>query len=156
MTPNRAANFAWLSLRTNRAALISSAVGISRDYADRIAFVNALRIVSYADCESMEAHERLQWARKQAGFDEATDAARAMGISPPTYLGHENGSRGFISMAARYARFFKVDFEWLATGRGDPKRGYRTRAHELLEDLPEPARAEAERFLEFLHSKHAR
>ena len=56
-----------------------------------------------------------------AGYDNPTDAARAMNIPEPTYLGHENGSRGFKAKADRYARFFRVDLEWLLTGRGSPK-----------------------------------
>ncbi|MFZ5737695.1 MAG: XRE family transcriptional regulator [Pseudomonadota bacterium] len=69
-----------------------------------------------------EPHQRLQKARKEAGYDDATAAADAMGISPPTYLGHENGSRGLSRSAKRYAEFFHVSLEWLLTGRGAPRR----------------------------------
>jgi phage repressor protein C with HTH and peptisase S24 domain len=41
-----------------------------------------------------------------------------MGIEEPTYLGHENGSRGLSRAAARYARFFAVSLDWLIDGRG--------------------------------------
>jgi len=68
-----------------------------------------------------EAYERLQWARERAGFDTATEAARALGIAEPTYLGHENGSRGFRRVAERYARRFGVSLEWLITGRTPPQ-----------------------------------
>ena len=64
-------------------------------------------------------HQRLRLAREQAGFPRASDAARAMGIEEPTYLGHENGSRGLSRAAARYARFFGVSLDWLIDGRGD-------------------------------------
>ena len=63
-------------------------------------------------------HQRLRLAREQAGFSRASDAARAMGIEEPTYLGHENGSRGLSRAAARYARFFGVSLDWLIAGRG--------------------------------------
>lgn len=64
-------------------------------------------------------HQRLAWARQTAGFDSPTDAARAMGVPPPTYLGHENGSRGVSRDAAvKYAEKFKVSLEWLLTGKG--------------------------------------
>jgi len=65
--------------------------------------------------------QRLRWARGQAGFAEATDAADAMGVSRSTYFGHENGSRGFSRHAERYARFYRVSLEWLLTGRREPK-----------------------------------
>ena len=64
-------------------------------------------------------HQRLRFAREQAGFARASDAARAMGIEEPTYLGHENGSRGLSRAAARYARFFGVSLDWLIDGRGE-------------------------------------
>lgn len=67
----------------------------------------------------MELHERLAEARKAAGFETATDAARSMGVNYPTYAGHENGTCGFRPKTAElYARKFGVSFEWLLTGRG--------------------------------------
>lgn len=68
-----------------------------------------------------ETHERLQAARKAAGYDTATAAAEAMGVKTPTYVHHENGRSGLSRNGQRYARFFGVDFEWLLTGRGDMK-----------------------------------
>jgi hypothetical protein len=65
-----------------------------------------------------EPHERLRQARLQAGYKEASEAARALGMRESTYLGHENGSRGFKAQADRYARKFGVSLEWLLTGRG--------------------------------------
>lgn len=75
----------------------------------------------------MEPHKRLQHARTLAGYDSATDAANAMGVPVPTYAAHENGSRDFRRGRGgpipghRYAQFFKVNYDWLMTGRGDPK-----------------------------------
>jgi len=69
-----------------------------------------------------EPYERLQQARKAAGYDDASEAARALGIPEPTYLGHENGSRGFRARAPEYAKRFGVALEWLMTGRGQKNR----------------------------------
>lgn len=69
----------------------------------------------------MEKHTRLAAARKAAGFDTATEAADRFGWRPSTYLGHENGSRGFKQeVAQEYARAFKVTPQWLLFG-GDPE-----------------------------------
>lgn len=68
-----------------------------------------------------DLHERLAWARQNAGYETASDAARALNISIPTYVAHENGSRGIKrDVAERYARFFHVPTEWLLLGRGRP------------------------------------
>jgi len=64
---------------------------------------------------------RLKQARGRAGFDNATAAAIRFGWIIPTYLAHENGSRGFgIERAQLYAHAFKVDPAWLLTGQGRP------------------------------------
>lgn len=68
-----------------------------------------------------ERHERLAKARKEAGYPSATAAAEALGVPSPTYMGHENGARGFDKMAETYARKFKVPLEWLLTGK-EPKQ----------------------------------
>jgi phage repressor protein C with HTH and peptisase S24 domain len=68
-------------------------------------------------------HERLIWARKEAGYESAREAAAALGVTESTYMGHENGFRGFKSRAELYARKFKVSLEWLMTGRGPPNKG---------------------------------
>lgn len=60
---------------------------------------------------------RLRQARANAGFENATEAAKRFGWTISTYLGHENGSRGFkIDSAREYARAFKVSPEWLMFG----------------------------------------
>lgn len=69
--------------------------------------------------ESMDAAARLREARKAAGFSSARQAALAMSISYPTYAAHENGEKGFVRTADRYARFYRVSLEWLVTGKGD-------------------------------------
>jgi phage repressor protein C with HTH and peptisase S24 domain len=65
--------------------------------------------------------DRLKQARISAGFETATDAAASLGISPPTYAAHENGSRGISAeRAARYARAFRVEPEWILYGASTP------------------------------------
>ncbi len=67
----------------------------------------------------MDAHDRLKRARIAAGYETAAEAARAMGLAKPGYTHHENGTRGFVASAERYARFFRVSLDWLLTGRGE-------------------------------------
>lgn len=72
-----------------------------------------------ANSYAMELHERLTAARIHAKYASAADAARALGVPYPTYAGHENGSSGFRARSGeKYARRFKVRFEWLMNERG--------------------------------------
>lgn len=65
---------------------------------------------------------RLVKARELSKRENASEVARLLGIPEPTYLGHENGSRGLkIDAAQKYADFYRVNFEWLMTGRGHPQ-----------------------------------
>lgn len=64
-----------------------------------------------------DARLRLKSARENAGFKTATDAARRFGWEPPTYLSHENGSRGITAdVASDYGRAFNVSPVWLLFG----------------------------------------
>lgn len=64
--------------------------------------------------------DRLRHARVRAGYNTGKEAAEALGFPVSTYLGHENGSRGFpAKKAAIYARRYKVTEEWLLYGKGD-------------------------------------
>lgn len=66
-----------------------------------------------------DMNDRLQKARRDAGFETATDAARFYGWNENTYRSHENGERGLrLDAASRYARAFKVDAGWLLAGTG--------------------------------------
>ncbi|ACB95038.1 XRE family transcriptional regulator [Beijerinckia indica] len=66
---------------------------------------------------------RLQIARQQAGFESATEAARAFGWNENTYRSHENGERGLrIAIAERYAKAFDVSAAWLLTGENEEDR----------------------------------
>jgi len=63
---------------------------------------------------------RLRRARESAGFQTATDAASRFAWKSPTYLSHENGSRGITPEAVlAYARAFRVKPEWILFGSGD-------------------------------------
>lgn len=96
-----------------------------------------------------DIHSRLTESRIKAGYETATDAAKAMGVNVPTYLGHENGNRGITrSAAVKYARFFQVSLEWLLTGTGSSKDV------SLLDSLPPKAQEEALHYIEFLREKY--
>lgn len=63
---------------------------------------------------------RLRQAREAAGYATAGDAAAAFGWKYPTYVGHENGSRGLRpDLIRRYAKAFRVSAHWLLDGFGD-------------------------------------
>ncbi|MDE0242777.1 MAG: helix-turn-helix transcriptional regulator [bacterium] len=65
----------------------------------------------------MDPWERLRQAREHAGHTSATAAAEALGVTPSTYLGHENGSRGIRPVTAeRYARGLGCDASWILYG----------------------------------------
>lgn len=62
---------------------------------------------------------RLRQARKDAGFDNPSDAARAFpkDLNKNTLISHENGNRPISRQAAqKYARLFNVRAGWLLYG----------------------------------------
>lgn len=64
----------------------------------------------YTQCMT-DAAERLRIARLRAGFTSGKDAAEAIGVPVSTYLGHENGSRGYPAKKAEiYAPAFARAF----------------------------------------------
>ena len=66
----------------------------------------------------MEPYERLRRARTDAGFETATDAAKAFGFGKSAYISHENGTRGLHpEVADRYAKAFRVAAEWILYGK---------------------------------------
>lgn len=100
----------------------------------------------YAEWMS-DPSDRLRIARLRAGYATAKEAAEALGVPVPTYLGHENGSRGFPAKKAfTYARKFKVREQWLlygvgpAPGEGD---GEGAEVIDIFSRLPPLKRAEA-------------
>jgi transcriptional regulator with XRE-family HTH domain len=62
--------------------------------------------------------QRLEEARKNAGFSSMQKATERFGWSYPTYAQHEKGLRGIGRAAAKYAKAFKVSEAWLLTGEG--------------------------------------
>jgi transcriptional regulator with XRE-family HTH domain len=73
----------------------------------------------------LETWERVKWARSQR-FESATAAAEALGMLQGTYRCYERGPDASKSMrldyhyARRFAREFKVRWEWLLEGLGEP------------------------------------
>lgn len=64
--------------------------------------------------------DRLRKARIGAGYASASVAARSLGVSPSTYIHHENGTRDFGEDAATlYARRYHVTISWLLLGEGE-------------------------------------
>lgn len=68
--------------------------------------------------DNVQIGERLKAAREAAGFKTAKQAAQSLGVSYPTYVQHENGTRGIVREADLYARRFRVSLDWLMRGRG--------------------------------------
>jgi hypothetical protein len=67
---------------------------------------------------------RLRDARTSAGFPTAIAAADALGVPRSTYIGHENGHRGFpAKRAPDYARAFGTTPEWLLYGGSGERDG---------------------------------
>lgn len=65
--------------------------------------------------------QRLQQARRDAGYASAREAAARIGVKYDTYAQHENGIRGFpADRAETYARAFRVDVSWLLFGDSAP------------------------------------
>lgn len=78
-------------------------------------------------------HERLAWAREQAGFTDKADFARECGVNPTTYRAYENGQNGFAKYASLFARKLGVTAEWLMEGGLTPTIA---RADRTSDNLP--------------------
>ena len=74
---------------------------------------------------NLELWQRVKWARGRR-FESATAAAKALGMEPGTYRCYERGpeSAKFIPLeykhAKAFSREFKVRWEWLLDGLGEP------------------------------------
>lgn len=94
-----------------------------------------------------DAAERLRIARLRAGYETAKHAAEALGFPVSTYIGHENGSRGYpAKKAAIYARKFKVREQWLLYGVGEgpgDNGDQKAEIINIIDHLPPLKRAEA-------------
>lgn len=73
--------------------------------------------------ELKERHERsirLREAREKAGLGGPRKLAERFGWNENTYKAHEGGRNGFgVADARRYAKGFKVSFNWLYLGEGE-------------------------------------
>lgn len=97
---------------------------------------------------------RLREARISCGYESSAEAADAMDLTYGTYAGHENGNRGVpLHALSRYAKFFRVNLEWLAEGR-PPMKGRSVDMPDILADLPPEGRTEAYQFIEYLKAKY--
>jgi SOS-response transcriptional repressor LexA len=91
--------------------------------------VNTLRIAHRHNTQRItlamkSMASRLKWARESAGFKTAADFARQFGLEVVAYRHHENGTRGLRpEVARRYARFLKIEPNWLLYGEGAPQKG---------------------------------
>ncbi|MEM6900323.1 MAG: helix-turn-helix transcriptional regulator [Pseudomonadota bacterium] len=98
-----------------------------------------------------EPGDRLKNAREAAGYSSARSACDAFGWKYPTYVGHENGARGFKGEAENYARVFRVSLEWLLTGKGSMRPASETaEIVDLWSRIPAKDRGSAKRMLESL------
>lgn len=70
-----------------------------------------------------EAAKRLETARIARGFKTSKEAATYFGWSYDTYAQHENGTRGIIRAAEKYAKAYRVSTGWLLTGEGKSPDG---------------------------------
>jgi hypothetical protein len=66
--------------------------------------------------ERREQGARLKQVREKAGFRDAAEAARSLGVPVPTYHAHENGERGMHKNMTLYADHFGVSVHWLQFG----------------------------------------
>lgn len=92
---------------------------------------------------------RLERARKKAGFKTATAAAKRFGWTYTTYKSHENGQTNNIPVedAIAYAAAFKVTPEWISYAVGDIDD---TGIDQLLRDKPGKLKKKARRLVEGL------
>jgi|GEM_PF-1358774 len=64
--------------------------------------------------------ERIRRARLAAGFSQAEEAAKRLGMKGAAYRHYESGYRTPpTNRVAEIAKLFKVDLDWLLTGKGD-------------------------------------
>ena len=100
---------------------------------------------------------RLRIARLRAGYETGKDAAEALGFPVSTYLGHENGSRGYPAKRAEvYARKFKVREQWLlyGVGPGPGENGdHNAEVIQIYDHLPPLKKAEALGYLRALSNQ---
>ncbi len=98
--------------------------------------------------------ERLAQARELAGYDTARRATDAHGFVYSTYMNHEGGHRDFSRTAARYAAAYRVNLNWLLTGKGAPRGKEPTHpVLDLYQSLPPDKQAQAIDYLAYLRDR---
>lgn len=107
-----------------------------------------------------EPHERLRWARIQAGYPTAKAAAESLGMLKDTYTAYERepGKSKVTSMdhqrAIQFARKFKVSWNWLLLNHGTPFSGSQNAAQErvlsAMAEVPEEEQDRIARAVEAL------
>ena len=103
-----------------------------------------------------EPNERLMWARKRAGFEDATTAARRCGWNENTYRSHENGTRGITKKAAtRYGARLDVPAEWILLGQGSMVPPIDPEVPLLWAKLTDADREEMKEYMRFRARKRA-
>lgn len=82
----------------------------------------------------MEPKHRLQQARRDAGFETPSDAARSLReLNKNTLISHENGNRSISRQAAeKYGKLFGVSPGWLLYGHDAPEPATQTRSVPVL------------------------
>jgi len=113
--------------------------------------------------ELREPWQRLRWARRHAKYESARAAAGSLGENEATYSAYERrpDSSKHIPLshqrAIQFAKKFKVRWQWLLIGEGEPwllapKREAPDVAEgkRILEGLPSAKRAEAIQILRVL------
>lgn len=96
--------------------------------------------------------KRLKRAREAAEFKSATAAAHHFGWNENTYRSTENGTRPPGRHAAvQYALAFKINLDWLLTGRGQMRAGGRQRFRQIpyfhLTDIRAKTKSQLRRFI---------
>ncbi len=81
--------------------------------------------------EKSRPHERLEAARKGAGYATVREAAKALGINEAAYRRHEKGEVNFYDHADKYAKAFGVTPGWLAYAETDEARSSAPSPHHL-------------------------
>lgn len=65
-------------------------------------------------------YKRLAWAREHAGYKDAAEFARVVGIKPVTYRAYESGQNGFSKYAPSFGKKLGVSGDWLLKGGPTP------------------------------------
>src|SRR3546814_9954141 len=73
--------------------------------------------VSRMDSNDLDSPgKRLKWAREKAGFQQAGDFAKRVGVHPTTYRAYENDQNGFAKKVHEFAERLGVTGAWLMRG----------------------------------------